>query len=208
MAMTLDAVRRVPVEQRWLGLDRRSLPYGLVALAILALWAWVLPWVNGRVAWDDPTRAGDAIQVTENVTMTVPPGWGVVAGLRTTDDPRGPDQSAPQVVLVKDGVVFSILQGPFAESPTRLLDQANRITGAQSSGFHTSDETHNVTTAGGLRGVTENFTAPAAIGNVTAFVVDGQGIELQVAGPRPQVNSLQEDTDAMIHSLARDGSGS
>ena len=58
-AMRVD-VPRVPVEHRWLGLDRRSIPFALVAFAVLALWAWALPWVDARVAWDDTTRAGEA----------------------------------------------------------------------------------------------------------------------------------------------------
>jgi hypothetical protein len=35
--------RRVPVDQRWLGLERRSIPYAVVPLAVLALWAWIVP---------------------------------------------------------------------------------------------------------------------------------------------------------------------
>lgn len=210
MATTEQDVRRVPVEHRCLGLDRRSIAYGLVGFAVVALWAWVLPWVNARVAWDDTTRAGEAIQVTTEVTMTVPPGWGVQSGLRTTDEPRGGDQAreVEQTLLVKDGVAFQILQGPFDESPARLLEQATRITGALTAGFHVSGETHNVTTAAGLRGVTESFTTPAGAGSVTAFVVDGQGIEIQVAGPQAQLTALQSEVNTMIDSLAQDGGDS
>ncbi|WP_141015009.1 hypothetical protein [Nocardioides sambongensis] len=207
MAPTAQDVRRVPVEHRWLGLDRRSIPYGLVAFAVIALWAWVMPWVDSQVAWDDTTSAGEAFQVTTEVSMTVPPGWGVQSGLRTVDEPHGGDQAreVEQTVLVKDGVVFAILQGPFGESPTRLLDQANRITGAQNSGYHVSGETHNVTTAAGLRGVTQDFTSPTGAGSVTAFVVDGQGIEIQVAGPQEQLSALESEVRSMIDSLAQDG---
>ena len=204
MASTQVDVRRVPVEHRWLGLDRRSIPYALVALTIIALWAWVLPWVDDRVAWDDPTRTGEAIQVTDEVTMTVPPGWGVIAGLRTTDRARS-EKADDQVVLVKDGVVFSVLQGPFDASPNRLLDQAERITSASNSGFHVAGDARDVTTDGGLRGVTEPFTTPVGAGAVTAFVVDDRGIEIRVAGPQAQVAALQTETDAMIDSLAREG---
>ncbi len=208
MASTHVDVRRVPVDHRWLGLDRRSLPYAVVAFAVIALWAWVMPWVNDQVAWDDPTRAGDAIQVTENVTMTVPPGWGVVSGLRTSDDTRSQVDATDQTLLIKDGVSFSILQGPFDQSPRTLLAGAERITGAANSGFHISGEVENVTTATGLRGVTQAFTAPVGAGSVTAFVVDGQGIEIQVAGPRAQLTAAQAETDAMINSLAKDGDDS
>ena len=207
MATTVHEGRRVPVEHRWLGLDRRSIPYGLVAFAVIALWAWVLPWVNAQVAWDDTTGAGEAFQVTTEVTMTVAPGWGVVSGLRTVDEPRGGDEAreVEQTVLVKDGVVLAIQQGPFEETATRLLEQVNRITGAQVSGYHVSGDTHNVTTAAGLRGVTEDFNSATGAGTVTAFVVDDQGIEIQVAGPQAQLTALKSEVRSMIHSLAQDG---
>ncbi|GAA4361798.1 hypothetical protein [Angustibacter luteus] len=206
-SVQVDA-RRVPVEHRWLGLDRRSIPYAVVAFAVIALWAWVMPWGDARVAWDDTTRAGEAFQVTEDVTMTVPPGWGVVAGLRTTDDPRMGDQAAEQTVLVKDGVAFSILQGPFDESATRLLDQAERITGAQNDGYHVSGEARDITSAAGLRGLTQPFTTPVGAGATTVFVVNGRGIEIQVAGQEGQLTQLQPEIDDMIDSLAQDEGGS
>lgn len=193
----------MPVEHRWLGLDRRSIPYALVAFAVLALWAWVMPWIDDQVAWKDSTGTGEAFQVTEDVTMTVPPGWGVIAGLRTTDDPRTGDQAATQTLLVKNGVAVSILQGPFDESPVRLLDQAERITGASNEGYHVSGETRDLTTATGLRGVSANFTTPEGAGVVTAFVVDGRGIEIQTSGQKPQVAAMQTEIDAMIDSLAK-----
>ncbi|WGL52455.1 hypothetical protein P5P86_01190 [Nocardioides sp. BP30] len=205
MATTQAEVPRVPVEHRWLGLDRRSIPYGLVALAVIALWAWVMPWVDDRVAWDDSTRAGEAIQVTDDITMSVAPGWGVIAGLRTSDETRSGAKAVKQDALVKDGVLFSIVQGPFDQSPSRLLDQTERITAASSSGFHVPGETRDVTTAAGLRGIGEDFTYLGGIGSIDAFVVDGTGIEIQVSGPQAQVTALQSETDAMIDSLAQDG---
>lgn len=210
MPATVHDVRRVPVEHRWLGLDRRSIPYAVVAFGVIALWAWVMPWVSAQVAWDDTTRPGEAIQVTPDVTMTVPPGWGVISGFRTDDAPRGGDQAreVEQTVLVKDGVVFSILQGPFDQSPARLLDQANRITGALTSGYHVSGEASNVTTAAGLRGVTQTFTTATGAGAVSAFVVEDTGIEIQAAGPEAQMTSLKSEVDAMIDSLAQTGGAS
>ena len=78
-------LRRVPVEHRFLGLDRRTFPFALVALAVWALWTVVVPWVDRQVSWDDPIRAGDVLRVTDNVTMTPIAGWGLESGLRTTD---------------------------------------------------------------------------------------------------------------------------
>lgn len=208
MASTQAHVPRVPVEHRWLGLDRRSLPYAGVAFGVIALWAWVLPWVNDRVAWDDQTQTGDAIQVTDDITMTVPPGWGVIAGLRTSDETRSGQESVDQDVLVKNGVLFSIQQGAFDGDPSGLLANAERITGAVTSGFEVAAESRDVTTTSGLRGVSQSFTYGTGAGSITTFVVDETGIELQITGPRAQVTALQNETDAMINSLTQDGSES
>ena len=214
MAESGTRAHRVPVEHRWAGLDRRSLPYAAVALGVLALWAWVMPWVADQVAWDDPIEPGEAIQVTDEVTMAAAPGWGVVSGLRTSDDTRSGETSTDQTVLVKDGVVLSIVQGPFEESPARLLDQAELIVGALAgdSGFAVKGEVTNRTIASGLRGVAQDFTSASGVGTITTFVVDDTGIEIQSAGPRAQMAAHADEVEAMIDSLTptdgTDGSGS
>lgn len=177
-----------------------------MALTVIALWAWVTPWLADQVAWDDQVRAGEAIQVTDEVRMTAAPGWGVVSGLRTTDRTRSGVTSADQVVLVKHGVVLSVLQGPFSESAGRLLEQAQRITGATSGddGFHVSGQVRDVTAASGLRGVAQDFSSARNVGTITTFVVDDVGIEIQVVGARAQVAGTHDEVAAMIDSLARD----
>lgn len=198
---------RVPVEHRLLGIDRRSLPYAGVAFAVIALWAWVLPWVNAQVAWDDTVRAGELIQVTDDVTMTAASGWGILSGLRAIDETRSGQKSIEQVVLVKDGVAFTTLQGPFDGDAKTLLNSAERIT-ATGGSFHTSNDVRNVTTASGIRGVAQDFASGRNVGTITTFVVNGVGIEIQVVGPEAQLAALSEETDAMIASLARGEGGS
>ncbi|MFI5428270.1 hypothetical protein ACHMWU_17755 [Aeromicrobium sp. UC242_57] len=174
---------------------------------MIALWAWIMPWVNDQVAWDDPVRAGESIQVTDDVTMTAASGWGVISGLRTTDETRGGEKAVGQVVLVKSGVAFTTLQGPFDGSARALLSSVERIAATGGADFHTSSSIRNVTTASGLRGVAQDFASGRNVGTVTTFVVGGVGIEVQVVGPEAQLAALSSETDAMIASLARDGSG-
>ena len=52
----MAAVRRVPVEHRFLGLDKRTFPFAIVALVVWALWVIVVPSVGRQVSWDDPVR--------------------------------------------------------------------------------------------------------------------------------------------------------
>ena len=53
-------VTRVPVEHRFFGLDRRTLPFAIAALAVWLLWTVVLPWIDGRVAVRRPDPGGRA----------------------------------------------------------------------------------------------------------------------------------------------------
>lgn len=196
---------RVPVEHRLLGIDRRSIPYAAVAFAVIALWAWVMPWVDDQVPWDDTLQAGDVVQVTDDVTMNAAPGWGIVKGLLASDRTRSGQKSSDQVVLVKDGVVFSILQGPFEGTPSRLLRQVKRITGVGGEGFSVATTPQDVVTASGLRGVAQDFSSARNVGTIYAFVVDGVGIDIQVVGPEAQMQELSNETAAMIGSLATTG---
>lgn len=191
-------------QRRW-GLERRSIPYAAVALAVLALWAWVLPWVNEQVAWDDTIRPGEVLQVSDEVTMTPAPGWGLVAGLRTTDQVRGPDDSLDQDILTKNGVVILIEQGPFTGTPTELLENAELITAAGTGdGFHAKGEVGPETTAAGLRGASQSFVSGRSVGAFTTFVVDDTGIEIQVVGPETQMTAQAQEVAEMIDSLAVD----
>jgi hypothetical protein len=202
--MTVAQGPHVPVDRRWLGMDRRTLAPALVALAVLVLWAWLLPWVAGRVAWADVTGAGEQFQVSDGVTMTAAPGWTVLGGLRTTDATRSGERAADQTVLSREGVVLQIQQGPFDGDPQQLLQQAELITGAQagSDGLHLNGTVTDVRTTSGLTGVQQPFSSVRHLGSISAFVVEGTGLEVQVSGPHAQVLSLQQQLDAMISSLA------
>lgn len=182
-----DPSRRVPVEHRVLGLDRRSFGLALTALVIYALWAWVMPWIDRQVAWDDPIRAGDSIQVTKNVTMTPPVGWGLAAGLRTSDKTNSGETAANQTVLYKDGITLSIITGPFDGTPARLVRQAERITGTGGD-FKVLTDARTTTTSGNLKGVVEGFQSQRLAGILAGFVVDGTGIEIQIVGPPDQMS--------------------
>jgi hypothetical protein len=95
--------RRVPVEHRFFGLDQRTIPFAAAAAAVWLLWAIVLPQIDERIAWDDPIRAGQRIQVTDDVTFAPAEGWGLLSGLRTTDVTSSGVRSAPLVALTNNG---------------------------------------------------------------------------------------------------------
>src|SRR5690349_873276 len=108
---------RVPVEHRVLGLDRRSFPFAVGALAV---WLLLVPRVDDAVPWSDQVRPGDVFRVTDAVTMTPAVGWGVRSGLRTTDTTAS-GTTSDDVVLVSGGVAFQITSGPWTGTPAQLL---------------------------------------------------------------------------------------
>lgn len=100
-----------------LGLDRRTFPFAVGALAVWLFCALVVPWIDEAVPWSDQVRPGDVFRVPDTVTMTPAAGWGVRSGLRTTDTTDSGTTSG-NVVLVADGVGFQITSGPWTGPPS------------------------------------------------------------------------------------------
>jgi hypothetical protein len=199
--------RRVPVEYRFFGIDKRTIPFAAAAVAVWLLWTIVLPQIDERIAWDDPIRAGQRIQVTDDVTFAPAEGWGLLSGLRTTDVTSSGLRAAPQVALTNDGVSFYVKPGAWDGTPRALLDQVTRITTTESGGdgFAVSTRPTTIQTASGLDGVLEGFRSPRVEGLIAAFVAGGQGIEIQVVGPTAQLNRHTDEIGRMLASFRLDG---
>ncbi len=207
---TMGRQARVPVEYRWLGLDRRSFGYAIAAVLVWALWAAVLPWIDRHVGWDDPIRFGDVLQVTDDVTMVPAVGWGLENGLRATDRPvSGVHAAESGVRLVQDGVQFQIRPGPWSGTPDGLLDQIVRITSTSGHGpgFQLSSDRTTIVTAQGAQGVLQGFDSPRVSGVLAAFVLGDEGIPVQVVGPPDQMAAHAEEITDMILSIRYTGGG-
>lgn len=194
---------RVPVEHRVLGLDRRSLPYALTALAIWALWTVVVPGVNAAVPWDDPIRAGDTIRLSETVTFTPAVGWGLQEGLRTGDTTESRDTTTGGALLVGDGVQFQVRTGPWSGPPLALLQQITKITTtvAAGQGFHVTGGTSTIQARTGENGALETFATPRGEGVIAAFVFEGTGVQIQAVGPAAQMAAQAGTIEEMITSV-------
>ena len=66
-------------------LTRRSRT--LVVIALVVVMAVVIPVINQEVAYDDPVKAGDVIELEGGVQFVPTPGWGIVSGLRSGEAP-------------------------------------------------------------------------------------------------------------------------
>ena len=197
---------RVPVEHRFFGLDKRTLPYALTALAVFVLWTVVLAWIDGRIGWDDTVAAGERLQLADDVTFAPATGWGLVSGLRTTDSTRSGQRATQVVALTNDGVRFSAQRGEGEGTPRELLDQIGKITTTEAGpdGFELSSKATTVQTASGATGVVQGFRSPRVEGLIAAFVFDGTGIEVQVVGPPDQLAKHTEEIGRMISSIRQE----
>lgn len=209
MSTSRTAVVRVPPEHRFLGLDKRSIPLALVAALIWGLWVIVVPWIDGKIAWDDEVEPGDVFRVHPGITITPPAGWGVQSGIRTTDDlASGVDYS--NVVLVTDGLLATVTTGNWDGTPLALLDQIVAITTTESrkEGFRVGGQVETVTTTSGATGVAKGFVSARNSGFIAAFVFKGTGVQIQVVGTAEQIAAHAHEVTAMVESLDATGAAS
>jgi hypothetical protein len=199
---------RIPVEHRFLGLDRRTVPLAAVALAVWLLWVVVVPAIDAAVPWRDVTRPGDVLQVTPTVTMTPAVGWGVQSGLRTTDRTVSGENSE-DVVLVSGGVTFQVTSGPWTGTPAELLDQVTLITGTVvgTQSFRITQGATTIRTTDGDVGVLESFATPRVEGLVAALVYGDVGLQIQAVGTPEQLAARGGDVQRMISSIGAVRSG-
>lgn len=180
--------QRVPVDQRWLGMDRRGVPYAGIAIALVVLLHWVIPAVNDAVAWDDPTRAGDVLDLGDGIVATPPVGWQLEEGFRTTDGPTvSVVADGATVLLANEVATIRIVGATWDGTADALLDQSNRVREtseeADDRTFEVTGRRGSFTTTAGVTGVSEATVAPAGDGRTFALVVDdrsGKAIGLVV----------------------------
>jgi hypothetical protein len=195
---------RVPVEHRLLGLDRRTLPFAVVALAVWLLWAVVVPWIDSRVSHPEETAAGDVLEVTEGgVVFTPIPGWGLVEGLRTTE-PTRTGLVTSSVVLSADGIVFAVQQGPWSGTAAQLLDQLDDVPTIGTAGDSDVRLTGTPTTITGVdgdTGVSEGFATNRGNGLAAAYVFGEEGVLIEVLGAPEQLAQRSQEVTDMIASF-------
>lgn len=198
--------QRVPVEHRFFGLDRRTLPYALTALAVFVLWTVLLPWIDSRISWDDPVTAGERIRLADDVTFAPATGWGLLSGLRTTDTTKSGQRSTQVVALTSDGIRFQAQRGAWKGTPRALLAQITKITTTESGsdGFELSASPTTIQTASGADGVVQGFRSQRVEGLIAAFRFGGTGIEIQIVGPPDQLARHAQEIGRMLSSVRQE----
>jgi hypothetical protein len=198
---------RPPVEYRLLGLDRRTFALPLIVVGVFVLWAFAVPTINGAVGYDDPVRPGDVLIIGSTATMAPPAGWGVDAGIRTSERVRA-GVTAPRVALVGDGVSVTTQAGPFRGDAGALVKQVSEVDEkiAAGSAFTVKGEPRTIS-IDGRHGVAQEFKTLTGEGAVFGFVEDGQGITLVVTGTDDALSRDAAKLGRMLASIDFDVEG-
>jgi hypothetical protein len=200
----------VPVDRRFLGLDRRSLvPAGLVAVLFVVA-VWLLPALDDAVTVDDPIRAGDVVQVA-NVEFTPVVGGDLRTGLRQGQAGAGGSYPGTAVVAY-DGGQFEVIADSYSGTPAQLLAQieSNNARYRNGSGFKATSQPATIANSAGDRGVAARFQGSNGQGLLAAFVFGGAGVEIVAVGAQSVDGSVPPQVTAMIQSVqpVPGGSGS
>jgi len=204
----------VPVEHRWLGLDRRTIPLALVVLGLMLVFMVVIPVINDyAVDWDDETAAGDVLDLGNGVTVVPPTGWDLTSGIRVDGEPVSGISGDGSASIGSNGVFIDVTRANFDGTPDELLDQVNRLrTKSNASGnqaFKVTGPRTTVTTAAGLTGVSEAYTSASGEGRVLALTLaagdDGTtptGVTITVDATDSAYAGQSAAIDALVDSLA------
>ena len=71
MTLPTAAPDWVPVDRRWLGLDKRTLKPAFFVLAVVIVFVGVVPAINNAISWTNQTTAGDVINMGDDIKVKV-----------------------------------------------------------------------------------------------------------------------------------------
>lgn len=197
----------VPVDRRWLGLDRRTLVPALVVAVVGILFGGVLPLVNNAIDYDDETVSGDVLVVSKGITVVPPVGWQLQSGLRSSD--TGISPAVPPIVLSSSGATVTVSAIASAEDADAILDDFNTLAGktAERPKFTVTGGRVSTTSDSGVAGTLERYAGVGVEGllAVHTFPERDVAVAVQVEGPPGQLSTVQPDIDQILQSLQRDG---
>jgi hypothetical protein len=200
--------RWVPADERWFGLDRRTIRPTLAVFALAILMSVVLPVIDATVPYHDIVRAGDVLQVEGNVTFVPEAGWGITDGLRAGHAPLSGEY--PATATVEDGAMkFTVRSGHFQGDARQLLDQIETTSEAlnRGRGIRVTGAPTTVVTEQGKLGASVRVTGPHTNGVIAAFVFGTRGVEAVATGPSDAGSEFTDPVLRMIDSISQTGEG-
>ncbi|MBB2947131.1 hypothetical protein FB565_006899 [Actinoplanes lutulentus] len=195
----------IPVERRWLGLDRRTLLPGLVVIAIALLLRTAIPAIDQAIPVDNVITAGDRINLNDGLTIAPPTGWDLTDGILVGANTVEPGAGSPSASFGQGGIAAQIQVAKFAGDANALLDQVNRNDSVNPNRpeFTVTGQRATVTATGGLTGVAEDYTSASHDGILAAYTLsDGRGVAIEVIGTANQLAAQTAQITAMLRSVS------
>jgi hypothetical protein len=197
----------VPVDERVLGLDRRSVGASAWVVVVAAVMALGLPAADAAVSRDYAIRAGDVVGLSGGVRFVPAAGWtlaeGVLRGQVDRDSSYGGTAR-----LTRGAVAMSVTADSWSGSPAELLDQVRSGPGLGGSGtswVRLGDRSEPLRTASGSAGLLERYRS--VDGDLVLAVVvlagagAGTGVQVELAGPPDDVRAATAACVGMIRSI-------
>jgi hypothetical protein len=200
--------RWVPADERWFGLDRRTIRPTLAVFALAFVMSVVLPVIDAGVPYHDIVKAGDVLEVEGDVTFVPEAGWGITSGLRAGHAPLSGEY--PPTATVEDGAMkFTVRTGQFHGGADQLLDQIETTSEAlnRGRGVHITGAPRTIVTEQGQQGATVRVTGPHTAGLIAAFVFGTRGVEAVATGPSDAGSEPTATVLRMIRSISQTGEG-
>jgi hypothetical protein len=201
--------RWVPADERWFGLDRRTVRPTLAVFTLAFLMSVVLPVINATVPYHDIVKAGDVLELEGKVTFVPAAGWGITSGLRAGHAPLSGQY--PATATVENGAMkFTVRTGLFRGDANQLLDQIKTTSEAlnRGRGVRVTGAPTTIVTNQDKQGATVGITGPHTAGIIAAFVFDGRGVEAVATAPSDSGTEPTATVLRMIRSISRIGEGS
>ena len=198
----------VPADERFFGVDRRTIAPTLAVFALAVVMSVVLPIIDAKVPYHDIVQAGDVVELAGDVTFVPEAGWSITSGVRAGNAPLSGEY--PATATVQEGAVkLMVHTAPFDGDANKLLDQIEATSEALNrgrrvglTGAHTT-----IVTDQGKQGATARVAGPHTGGVIAAFVFEGRGVEAVATGPSDTRPEPVATVFRMIRSISRPGEG-
>jgi len=192
---------RPPIEQRWLGMDRRLILPTLGIFAVVILLAGVIPAIDESLDADE-LEPGETLTVSSQLDFEPVAGWF----------PGGPPMpSSPTLTIFKGGVTMTIRVGGWKGTSDELLDEL-----LAESEYYEKGDRESFALPGGpkgsairIYGIETDGAMFAIVDPSTPFFLDqtesprGVGIRISVVGPSEELQrtEMAEDVGRMMRTM-------
>jgi len=193
----------VPVEHRWIGLDRRQMKPAVFVLVVALLLIYGWSGLNAIVPWDNPTKAGDVLNLGDGATAVPPVGWQLEDGTLVSDR-TGVSATNDTVKLTKAGTTIQMTGAAFNGTAAQFLDQ---VISSEDPDADISGTPATFTTTSGLVGVVRSASGSGGDELLAAFKMSktepaaAPALLVEVAAVPGEFQQVSSEIDTFLRTI-------